>query len=146
VANDPIKQFEIHDIVPISIGNLDLSFTNSSMFMVATLAATTGFLYMATSGRALIPTRVQSIGEIAYEFVALDVARCGGHAGHAVLPAGLLALHVRAVCQPVWHVPLFLHRHSHIIVTFALAMLVIGTVIVYGFMKHGFEVPEALRA
>jgi F-type H+-transporting ATPase subunit a len=34
-------------------------------------------------------------------------------------------------------VPYFFTVTSHIIVTFALAMLVIGTVIVYGFMKHG---------
>ncbi len=34
--------------------------------------------------------------------------------------------------------PYFFTVTSHIIVTFALAMLVIGTVVVYGFAKHGF--------
>ena len=34
-------------------------------------------------------------------------------------------------------IPGFFTVTSHIIVTFALAMLVIGTVVIYGFMKHG---------
>jgi F-type H+-transporting ATPase subunit a len=34
-------------------------------------------------------------------------------------------------------IPGFFTVTSHIIVTFALAMLVIGTVVVYGFVKHG---------
>lgn len=45
--------------------------------------------------------------------------------------------------------PYFFTVTSHIIVTFALAMLVIGTVVVYGVAKHGFKflglfVPEGV--
>jgi F-type H+-transporting ATPase subunit a len=35
VANDPIHQFQISKLIPIEIGGMDLSFTNSSLFMVA---------------------------------------------------------------------------------------------------------------
>ena len=42
--------------------------------------------------------------------------------------------------------PYFFTVTSHIIVTFALALLVIGTVVVYGFCKHGLRLPEAVRA
>ena len=38
--------------------------------MVVTVVATAGFLIWATGGRGMIPTRMQSLAEMAYEFVA----------------------------------------------------------------------------
>ncbi len=70
MATDPISQFNIARLVPIEIGGLDFSFTNSSLFMVATAAAAGGFLYLTTGNRGLVPGRMQSISEISYEFVA----------------------------------------------------------------------------
>ena len=139
MANDPIKQFEIHDIVPINVGNLDLSFTNSSMFMVATLAATTGFLYLATSGRALVPTRIQSIGEVAYEFVAGMLRDATGSEGMRFFPLVFSLFMFILIANLFGMFPYFFTVTSHIIVTFALAMLVIGTVVIYGFMKNGLS-------
>ena len=137
MADDPIKQFEIYDIVPIGIGDLDLSFTNSSLFMVATLATSTGFLYLATSGRALIPTRIQSIGEVAYEFVAGMLRDATGSDGMRFFPLVFSLFMFILVANLFGMVPYFFTVTSHIIVTFALAMLVMGTVVIYGFMKHG---------
>ena len=51
MAYDPIHQFHIEKIIPIEIGGLDLSFTNSALFMVLTVAAGTGFLLLATRRR-----------------------------------------------------------------------------------------------
>jgi F-type H+-transporting ATPase subunit a len=45
MADDPIYQFEINRLIPIEVGGLDFSFTNSSLFMVATVAAAGGFLF-----------------------------------------------------------------------------------------------------
>jgi F-type H+-transporting ATPase subunit a len=39
VANDPIHQFQVSKIVPLEIGGIDFSFTNASLFMVATVGA-----------------------------------------------------------------------------------------------------------
>ena len=38
-GQSPLAQFEIKRIVPIEIGNMDVSFTNSSVFMVLTVIA-----------------------------------------------------------------------------------------------------------
>ncbi len=56
VANDPIHQFQISKWIPIEIGGLDFSFTNSSAFMVATVAAAGAFLFLTTSSRGLVPS------------------------------------------------------------------------------------------
>ncbi len=70
MATDPIHQFQISKWIPIEIGGLDFSFTNSSAFMAATAVAAGAFLYMTTSSRGLVPSRLQSISEMSYEFVA----------------------------------------------------------------------------
>jgi F-type H+-transporting ATPase subunit a len=57
VANDPTHQFQISKIVPIEIAGMDFSFTNASLFMVATVAVAAGFLYFSTANRGLIPGR-----------------------------------------------------------------------------------------
>ncbi|TIT55926.1 MAG: F0F1 ATP synthase subunit A, partial [Mesorhizobium sp.] len=66
---DPIHQFHINKLIPIEIGGYDLSFTNSALFMVATVVVAAAFLFLTTSSRSLVPGRLQSVSEMAYEFV-----------------------------------------------------------------------------
>lgn len=67
VANDPTHQFVVQKLVPIELGGVDFSFTNASLFMVATVAVASAFLYFASASRSLIPTRAQSLAEMSYE-------------------------------------------------------------------------------
>jgi F-type H+-transporting ATPase subunit a len=138
MANDPIHQFQIAKLIPIEIGNLDFSFTNSSLFMVATAVGAGAFLYLTTSSRGLIPSRMQSISEMSYEFIANMLRDAAGTAGMKFFPL-VFSLFMFILVANLWGMfPYFFTVTSHIIVTFALALLVIGTVIVYGFLKHGF--------
>jgi F-type H+-transporting ATPase subunit a len=138
VANDPIHQFQISRWVPIEIGGLDFSFTNSSAFMVATAVTAGAFLMLTTSSRGLVPSRMQSISEMSYEFVASMLRDAAGSQGMRFFPFVFSLFVFVLVANLFGMFPYFFTVTSHIIVTFALAMLVIGTVIVYGFMKHGF--------
>jgi F-type H+-transporting ATPase subunit a len=137
LADDPISQFEIQRIVPIEIGGLDFSFTNASAFMVATVAAASAFLFLTTSSRGLVPGRMQSISEMSYEFVASMLRDAAGSQGMRFFPLVFSLFMFVLVANLLGMFPYFFTVTSHIIVTFALAMLVIGTVVVYGFMKHG---------
>ena len=74
---DPIHQFHINTIVPL--GGFD--FTNSGLFMVLTVVVAVGFLMWASSARAIIPGRAQSIAELSYEFVAKMLKDSAGNAG-----------------------------------------------------------------
>ncbi|HSO47274.1 MAG TPA: FoF1 ATP synthase subunit a, partial [Rhizobiaceae bacterium] len=139
MANDPIHQFQISKLIPIELGGYDLSFTNSSLFMVATVAAATGFLVWATSGRGLVPSRAQSVAEMSYEFVANTLRDATGTAGMKFFPLVFSLFMFVLFANLFGMFPYFFTVTSHIIVTFALAMLVIGLVIVYGFAKHGFK-------
>ncbi len=138
MANDPIHQFQIAKIIPIEIGGLDLSFTNSSLFMVATAVGAGAFLYLTTTSRSLVPARLQSISEMSYEFIANMLRDAAGSHGMKFFPMVFSLFMFVLVANLFGMFPYFFTITSHIIVTFALALLVIGTVIVYGFMKHGF--------
>src|SRR5690606_12392212 len=138
VANDPTSQFLVKPIIPIEIGGVDFSFTNASLFMVATIAAASGFLYFATSNRGLIPTRFQSVAEMSYEFIASMLREGAGSKGMKFFPFVFSLFMFVLTANLLGMFPYFFTITSQIIVTFALALLVIGTVICYGFYKHGF--------
>jgi len=138
VANDPIHQFQISKWIPIEVGGLDFSFTNSSAFMVATVVAAGAFLFLTTSSRGLVPGRLQSISEMSYEFVASMLRDSAGSHGMRFFPFVFSIFMFVLMANLLGLFPYFFTVTSHIIVTFALALLVIGTVVVYGFLKHGF--------
>jgi len=139
VSNDPTHQFLIQKIVPIQVGGLDLSFTNASLFMVASVAVAAGFLYFSTTSRSLIPNRAQSLAEISYEFIATMLKEGAGTSGMKFFPMVFSLFMFVLTANLIGMVPYFYTVTSQIIVTFALALFVIGTVIIYGFYKNGFH-------
>ncbi|KQZ26678.1 ATP synthase F0F1 subunit A [Mesorhizobium sp. Root552] len=134
---DPIHQFHINKIIPIEFGGYDLSFTNSSLFMVATVVVASLFLYLATSGRHLIPSRWQSSAEMTYEFVGSMLKDSAGSQGMRFFPLVFSLFMFILTANLLGLFPYFFTITSHIIVTFALAIMVIGIVVFYGLAKHG---------
>lgn len=128
----------INEIVPIHIGGLNLSFTNASLFMVATLIVAIGFLYFTTTPRSVVPGRMQSVSELSYEFIASMLREGAGSHGMHFFPMVFSLFMFILTANLLGMVPYFFTITSQIIVTFALALFVIGTVLVYGFYKHGF--------
>lgn len=106
--------------------------------MVATIVVAAGFLMATTANRGLIPTRLQSLSEMAYEFVASMLRDGAGSQGMRFFPLVFSLFMFILIANLIGMFPYFFTITSHLIVTFALAMLVIGTVVVYGLMKHGF--------
>ncbi|HSI40062.1 MAG TPA: F0F1 ATP synthase subunit A [Xanthobacteraceae bacterium] len=135
---DPIHQFEIHKIVDLGTpGGVHLAFTNSSAFMFGIVALVFFFLTFATRGRTLVPGRMQSLAEMSYEFVAQALRSTAGNEGMKFFPLVFSLFIFVLVANFVGMVPYGFTVTSHIIVTAALALVVIGTVIIYGFMRHG---------
>jgi len=137
VANDPIQQFEISKLLPLEVGGYDISFTNSALFMVATVGISAAFLILTTSGRGLIPTRLQSISELVYEFVAGMLRDAAGSEGMKFFPLVFSLFTFILVANMLGMFPYFFTVTSHVIITVMLAMLVITTVIVYGIWRNG---------
>ena len=138
MANDPLHQFQISKIVPIEIAGYDFSFTNASLFMVITTVIASVFLLVGVAHRGLIPGRLQSVVELCYEFVASTLHSSAGSAGMRFFPLVFTLFIFIFMANMLGMFPYFFTVTSHIIVTLALALLVMGTVIAYGFYKHGF--------
>jgi F-type H+-transporting ATPase subunit a len=134
---DPIHQFELHRIFPINVGGWDLSFTNSAAFMLLSVLLSTAFFFLATQSRALVPGRLQSVAEVAHDFVAGMVKESMGKDGTPFFPFVFALFIFIFVCNMLGMIPGFFTVTSHIVVTGALAGLVFLTVLVVGFAKHG---------
>lgn len=145
-AAGPMEQFEILPIVPLALGGVDVSFTNSALWMLIGVAAITAFFFAATRGRALVPGRLQSAAEVLHEFMADLVRSTIGEEGMKFFPyvftlfIFILAMNFFGLLPSIPGAPHELHTFtptSHIIVTLALALFTISIVIVYGFAKNG---------
>jgi F-type H+-transporting ATPase subunit a len=136
---DPIHQFDVYEIIPISIGGYDLSFTNSALFMVVTVVLSSLFLFLTTSSRGLVPGRAQSVTEVLYEFVAGMLRDAAGPAGMKFFPLVFALFTFILVANLLGMFPYFFTVTSHLIVTVALALIVFLVVIAYGFWKNGLR-------
>ena len=137
---DPIHQFEIHNLVPLGhIGGQEFAFTNSALFMAITVVGIAALLIGASSSRALVPGRMQSVAEISYEFVANTIESTAGDAGMKFFPFVLSLFMFILVSNMIGLIPYAFTISSHIIVTAALSLTVFLTVIVYGFYKNGLR-------
>ncbi|KRB01725.1 ATP synthase F0F1 subunit A [Devosia sp. Root685] len=116
---------------------LNISFTNSSLFMVATVAVISLYLILTTSAKRVVPGRAQLVSELLYGFVANMVRSAAGTSGMVFFPLVFSLFTFIFVANMFGMVPYFFTVTSHIIVTFALSMLVFLTVVIYGFLKNG---------
>jgi len=134
---DPIHQFEIHPIIPIKIFGWDVSFTNSSLFMLVAVILITGFFMLSMRSRALVPGRMQSMAEVGYEFVAGMLRESTGHSGMKYFPLVFTLFMFIFTCNMLGMIPGVFTVTSQIAVTAALAALVFLTVLGVGFAKNG---------
>ena len=138
-GHSPLAQFEIHEIVPLRVGDVDISFTNSSLMMVLALGLAAAFMVLSMRRGALVPGRMQSAAEMAYEFVANLLRETVGQEGRRYFPIIFTLFMFVLFGNLLGMVPFSFTFTSHIIVTFAMAIVVFLAVTVLGFVKHGFR-------
>jgi F-type H+-transporting ATPase subunit a len=134
---NPMEQFAVKPIFPLHIGGYDVSFTNQSLWMCIVVAVVSTFLLYAGSGRKLVPGRAQSMAELGYEFVENMVDSAAGHEGMRFFPFVFTLFMFVLLANFIGLLPGSFTVTSQIIVTFALAAVVVTAVIVTGFMRHG---------
>ncbi|MBX7145759.1 MAG: F0F1 ATP synthase subunit A [Alphaproteobacteria bacterium] len=138
-GHSPMAQFEIHKIVDMKIGNFDVSFTNSSLWMVIAVVTILIFLLIGTRKRQLIPGRWQSMVELSYEFIASMIRENIGTEGLRYFPFIFTLFMFILFCNLLGMIPFSFTVTSHIIVTFSLAMAIFMGVTLIGIIRHGFS-------
>src|SRR6476620_5447902 len=84
---DPIHQCNIEPLFTIAhIGNHTIAFTNSSLYMLITVAVISLLMIGGMARGQLVPGRLQSMAEISYEFVATTIRSTAGAEGMKFFP------------------------------------------------------------
>ncbi|HTT96529.1 MAG TPA: F0F1 ATP synthase subunit A [Rhizomicrobium sp.] len=138
MAINPMEQFAVKPLIPLHLGGYDVSFTNQAMWMCIVVGAISIFMAIATAKRSLVPTRMQSMAEISYEFVANMIGTAAGEDGLVFFPFVFTLFLFVLLSNFLGLLPGSFTVTSQIAVTFTLAAFVIAMVIVTGFIKHGF--------
>jgi F-type H+-transporting ATPase subunit a len=135
----PLDQFKIEPLIPIHIGGVDASFTNSALLMVITVAVASIVVIWGSRGRALVPTRLQSLAEISYEFIAGMIDDNVGHEGRAYFPFVFSLFMFIFFGNLLGLIPYGYTFTGQIVVTFAMAAVVFIGVTIIGIAKHGWH-------
>ena len=133
----PMEQFAVKPLVPLHIGGYDVSFTNQSLWMWIVVGAVSLFMTLAVARRTLVPTRMQSLAEISYEFVANMIGSAAGEDGLKFFSFIFTLFMFILFANVLGLIPGSFTVTSQICVTFGLAAFIIIMVIVTGFIHHG---------
>ena len=135
-GHSPLSQFEIKTLLPMKLGELDISFTNSSAFMVLTVITVSVFLLVGVRRPQLIPGRWQSMTELSYVFIANLVRDTVGTEGRTYFPF-IFSVFMFVLFGNMWGmIPYSFTFTSHIIVTFAMALVIFIGVTIIAIIKH----------
>ena len=143
MSTNPMHQFEIYRIGPeISLGAVNLSFTNASLFMAISATIILFLLFLGTKKKLLIPSKIQLITEMSYTFVAKMINDTAGPGAKPFFPFIFTLFMFVLFCNMIGMLPYSFTVTSHIIVTFTFAAIIFIGVTIIGFIKHGIKYLE----
>ena len=135
-----MHQFNVYRIGPeISFGNVDISFTNASLFMMISALAIISVFFVGTRRRTIIPTKIQLLTELSYTLVSKMISDTAGSKAKPYFPFVFSLFMFVLFCNMLGMLPYSFTVTSHIIVTFALAAIIFVGVTIIGFVNHGIK-------
>lgn len=138
MIGSPLDQFKLYTLVPIKIGGVDFSFTNSAFFMImAAFLAVLIPYFVISSTKSLIPSRKWVVLEGFYSFVKGLVEQYVNDLRYFPLILSLFSFLLFANLMGV--LPGAFTITSHLSVTLFLALSMYIVVIFFGILKNGFK-------
>ena len=140
MATNPMHQFQVYKIGPeIKLGNLDLSFTNASMFMLISALTIALLLFFGSKNKNIIPNKIQLIAELIYNFISKMISDTAGSKAKPYFPFIFSLFMFVLFCNMIGMLPYAFTVTSHIIVTLVMALFIFISVTIIGFIKHGLK-------
>jgi F-type H+-transporting ATPase subunit a len=137
--HSPLAQFEVKTLKAMDLAGYDVSFTNASLWMTLSIVGVIIFLAGGVRGRALVPTRWQSMVEVSYLFIANQVRDMVGTEGKQYFPLIFSVFMFVLFGNLLGMIPYSFTFTSHIIVTFALAMFIFLLFTLIALYRHGLH-------
>lgn len=136
---DPLHQFVVSPLVKLELCGIDLSFTNSSLAVMAAVCLVYVLFACGLKKDGMVPNRLQAFIEMIYGLVSEMVTGNTGTAGLKYFPFVFSIFFFVLLGNLLGMVPYMFTFTSHIIVTFTLAMIVFLFVTILGIVLHGFR-------
>ena len=136
--HSPLDQFKVKEIYPIHVGNVNLSFTNSALYMLIATALIILFMLKATSRKLLIPSRTQMIAESVYKFIDNLIEGSIGHEGKKFFPLIFSIFTFILLCNCLGMTPYSFTATSQVAVTLSLAIMCFFIITIYAIIRNGF--------
>ena len=138
MSTNPMHQFNVYRIGPeISLGKIDISFTNASLFMIISALTIISVFFVGTRKKAIVPTKIQLLTELSYTLVSKMISDTAGSKAKPYFPFVFSLFMFVLFCNMLGMLPYSFTVTSHIIVTFALAAIIFVGVTIIGFVNHG---------
>lgn len=139
MASGPMEQFEIKRSADLfEIAGQTVSWTNSSLWMVVSVILIIGFFVLTMRGK-LIPGRMQSLGELSYEFIADMVRDTVGPEAMRFMPFIFALFFFILFANFIGMNPYAFTTTSHLAVTAFMAFFTILVVVIAGIWKNGLK-------
>ena len=138
LAIHPMEQFQVKALFGGDVVHWYTP-TNMTLLMALAVICTGLLLVYGTRGRALVPSRVQSVAELAYGFVYQMVEDITGKDGVRFFPYIMTLFMFIVFGNFLGLLPMSFTSTSHIAVTAVLALAVFLSVTVLGFVLHGMK-------
>lgn len=135
----PLKQFTVKALLPLNICGIDISFTNSALWMGIAVLTILFFLFIGTAKASTVPGRLQSFIELCYKFIANMLEENIGSRGQAFHPFIFSLFLFVLTGNLLGMLPYSFTFTSQIILTFGLATIVFCAVLFIGLLRHGFK-------
>jgi len=145
MISSPLEQFELIPLIPLSIGSLDISFTQSTFFMCIGITAFLSLFRMIliNGGGTIVPNRWQVFLEGIFQLcMSLSTDTIEGGKGQKYFPFIFVVFSFILVCNLTGMVPYSFTATSHLSVTLALATMVFLGYLIIGARKHGIRLLE----
>ncbi|MGB1360760.1 MAG: F0F1 ATP synthase subunit A [Alphaproteobacteria bacterium] len=135
----PLEQFRINKLISIDVAGVDISFTNSSLWMVITAITAVTFFMVATSQRKIVPGPFQAFAENLFDTAGTIVSDNVGSGGKPFFPFVFSLFIFVLFGNLLGLVPGAFTFTSHIAVTGAMAVIIFTFITLLGIFKHGFK-------
>jgi F-type H+-transporting ATPase subunit a len=136
--HNPLAQFEVQKIVDLKVNNIDVSFTNSSLYMVIATFLIIVFMLFATRKKSVIPSRLQTAAESVYNFVLEIVKGAIGDEGMKFFPLAFTLFTFILLSNCLGLTPYSFTATSQVIVTLSLALISFLTITIFAIVRNGF--------
>jgi F-type H+-transporting ATPase subunit a len=144
VAQEPdtpyaIRQFNIYEWIPIDLGGLNASFSNSSAAMLLTVVLIGSYSLLAVRRKQMVPGRLQASVEIVHGLVNKTLIETAGSAGRRHLPFVFTMFSFVFFGTLIGLTPIKFTFTSHLVVTIGLSLIVFFYVVGVGLKQHGLH-------